>query len=68
MVLFGFGFSAFDGLKQSISELNLPINILSPINAGAFSMILSLIIVPVVSMFTKKPDEKTIENAFESLK
>jgi len=68
MILFGFGIPAFDGLKQSISELNLPINILSPINAGAFSMILSLIIVPVVSIFTKKPDEKIVDNAFESLK
>lgn len=68
MVLFGFGIPAFDGLKQSVAELNLPVNILSPINAGAFSMILSLIIVPVVSIFTKKPDEKTIENAFESLR
>ncbi len=68
MILFGFGIPAFNGLKQSIAELHLPVNILSPINAGAFSMILSLIIVPVVSMFTKKPDDKTIENAFESLK
>lgn len=68
MVLFGFGFEAFDGLKQSITELNLPVNILSPINAGAFSMILSLIVVPVVSMFTKKPDEATVENSFSCLK
>ena len=36
----------------------------SPINAGAFCMIAGLIIVPVVSAFTKKPDEKLVEDAF----
>ncbi|MDE5946033.1 MAG: sodium:solute symporter [Oscillospiraceae bacterium] len=68
MILFGFGFSAFDGLKQSIVGLNLPMNILSPINAGAFSMILSLIVVPVVSIFTQKPDEKVVDDAFSCIK
>ncbi len=64
MVLFGFGLDAFSGLRQSVIDLNCPINILSPINAGAFSMILSLIVVPVVSMFTKKTDKETVDNAF----
>ena len=36
----------------------------SPINSGAFAMIAGLIIVPVVSLFTSKPDEKIVENAF----
>ncbi len=36
----------------------------SPINAGAFCMIAGLVIVPVVSSFTKKPDEKNIEEIF----
>ncbi len=67
MILFGFGFDAFSGLRQSVIDLKLPINLLSPINAGAFSMIVSLIIVPIVSSFTKAPDNKVVENAFSSL-
>ena len=36
----------------------------SPINAGAFCMIFGLIIVPIVSAFTKKPDAAMVEDAF----
>lgn len=36
----------------------------SPINAGAIAMVLSLIIVPVVSLVTKKPDKKLVDEAF----
>jgi len=36
----------------------------SPINAGAFAMILGLLIVPVVSMFTKAPDKPVVDDAF----
>ena len=36
----------------------------SPINAGAFCMIAGLVIVPVVSLFTKKPDRALVEDAF----
>lgn len=67
MMLFSMGISAFDGIKQAVINLNCPLNLLSPINAGAFAMIISLIIVPVVSSFTKSPDEKIVENAFSSL-
>ncbi len=45
----------------------LPPVLKSPINVGAIAMLLSLIVVPVVSLFTKKPDEKVIENAFSCL-
>ena len=38
----------------------------SPINAGAFCMIAGLVIVPVVSVFTKKPDKKMVDDAFAS--
>ena len=48
------------GVKATIGGINLA----SPINAGAFAMILSLIIVPVISSFTKKPDEKEREKIF----
>lgn len=68
MLLFSFGISAFDGIKQAVIDLNCPLNLLSPINAGAFAMIISLIIVPVVSSFTKAPDKKVVDNAFSSLR
>ena len=38
----------------------------SPINAGAFCMVAGLVIVPVVSLFTKKPDRKMVDDAFAS--
>ena len=36
----------------------------SPINCGAFAMIAGLIIVPIVSLFTKKVDKARVDNAF----
>lgn len=36
----------------------------SPINCGAIAMIAGLIIVPFVSLFTRKPDKKLVESAF----
>ena len=36
----------------------------SSINAGAFAMAVSLVIVPVVSLFTKKPSERLTEDCF----
>ena len=36
----------------------------SPINCGAIAMIAGLIIVPVVSLFTRKPDATFVEEAF----
>lgn len=68
MVLFGFNLEMFDSLKQTVAELNCPVNLLSPINAGAFAMILSLIEVPLVSLFTRKPEDKVVDNAFSCIK
>ena len=67
MILFSLNIPAFDGLKQAVINLNCPLNLLSPVNAGAVAMIVSLIVVPVVSCFTKAPDEKVVNEAFESL-
>lgn len=67
MVLFSLNIDAFSGIKDAIVKLNCPLNLLSPINAGAFAMIVSLIIVPIVSRFTKAPDKKVVDNAFSSL-
>ncbi len=36
----------------------------SPINCGAFAMLAGLVIVPVVSLFTKKPDAALVDDAF----
>lgn len=39
----------------------------SPINAGAFAMLFGIIIVPIVSLITKKPDEKHVEEVFSCM-
>ena len=57
MILFGFGW--FPELTKSAASV--PFNLASPINAGAVTMILSIAVVPVVSLFTKKPDEKMMD-------
>ena len=66
MFLFGFGIEAFAGIKQAVVDMNLPINLLSPINAGAFAMIVSLIEVPLISKFTKSPEKEVVDNAFKA--
>jgi len=44
---------------------NLPINLASPINAGAFAMVFGLVIVPLVSLLTPKLNKKVVDHAFE---
>lgn len=41
-----------------------PVLLQSPINCGAFAMIAGLVIVPVVSLITKAPEDKFVENIF----
>lgn len=36
----------------------------SPINAGAFAMLAGLVIVPIISAITPKPDKKLVDDAF----
>ena len=43
---------------------SLPALLQSPINAGAFCMIAGLVIVPVVSLVTRAPDKKRLEDVF----
>ena len=45
-------------------KASFPVLLQSPINAGAFCMIAGLVIVPVVSLFTAKPDKALVEDAF----
>ncbi len=47
---------------------SFPTLLQSPINAGAFAMIAGLILVPVVSLVTKKPDDAVVEEAFSCYK
>lgn len=55
--------SFFSGI--GISVVNYFVQFTDGPSAGALAMIVSLIIVPVVSIFTKKLDKKVVENAFE---
>jgi len=41
-----------------------PVIMQSPINCGVIAMLGGLVIVPIVSLFTKKPDEDTIADMF----
>lgn len=43
-----------------------PVLLQSPINAGAFAMVAGLLIVPLVSAFTKAPDAALVAAAFDS--
>ena len=49
---------------MSPAKTSLPVLLQSPINAGAFCMIAGLIIVPVVSLFTPKPNRQLVDDAF----
>ena len=42
-----------------------PAIIQSPINAGAVAMLAGLLIVPIVSALTPKPDQKLVDDAFK---
>ena len=69
MFLFSLGF--FPSLTEKVRSLGLSFNILSPINAGAFAMIMGLVLVPVVSAFTRKSlkkDEAYVEEVFTCYK
>lgn len=43
---------------------SFPVILQSPINCGAFAMLAGLIIVPVVSLLTPKPEKKMVDDAF----
>ena len=45
-------------------KAHFPALLVSPINCGAFCMIAGLVIVPVVSLLTAKPDRALVEDAF----
>lgn len=61
MILFGFGW--FPEISKAAASL--PLNLASPINAGAITMILSLIVVPLVSLMTKVKDTAYVDQVFQ---
>ncbi len=60
-----FIFSTVVMLANIFVRSSFPPLLQSPINAGAFCMVAGLIIVPIVSLFTSKPDKKLVDGAFE---
>ncbi len=59
-----FVFSTVVMLANMIVRPSFPTLLQSPINAGAFCMLAGLVIVPVVSLFTQKPDKALVDGAF----
>ncbi len=59
-----FLFSSIVMILNMLFRSHFPTVLQSPINAGAFCMIAGLIIVPIVSLLTPKPDAKLVEDAF----
>ncbi len=58
--LFGCGLMTANLLFRA----SFPTLLQSPINCGAFAMLVGLVIVPVVSLFTPAPDKKLVEETF----
>ena len=59
-----FIFSTVVMLANVVVRSSFPVLIQSPINAGAFCMLAGLVIVPVVSVFTPKPDKEVVDGSF----
>ena len=59
-----FVFSTVVMLANMMVRSSFPKLLQSPINAGAFCMLAGLVIVPVISLFTKKPDAGLVDGAF----
>lgn len=64
-----FSLGLFPELVESVKALGWKLNIMSPLNCGAFTMLTSLIICPLVSLLTMKKDgieAECAENAFKA--
>ena len=64
MCIFSFFPTHFTGIVNWAKSL--PLNLASPINAGAILMILSIVLVPIISAFTKPCDKEKGEDAFSA--
>ena len=55
----------FSCVFSNLGVLSVNLGLLqSPINAGAFCMLLGLVLVPLISLITPKPDRAIVDNAF----
>ncbi len=63
-IIWGAGIMTLNFVSNTWGCFQFPDRIQSPINCGALAMIGGLIIVPVVSLFTKKPNQDMVEEAF----
>lgn len=61
--IFGAGIMILNMLFRS----SFPALLQSPINCGAFAMVAGLVIVPLVSLFTKKPDKALLDKSFSEI-
>lgn len=59
-----FLFSSILMLANIFWRSSFPVILQSPINCGAIAMLAGLVIVPIVSLFTPKPDKELVDNAF----
>ena len=59
-----FIFSTVVMVANMLAKSLFPAILQSPINAGVFCMLAGVVIVPVVSLFTKAPDQAYIEQVF----
>lgn len=59
-----FAFGSVIMIIDMIAPQMLPEIMRSPINCGAIAMLLGLVIVPVVSLFTPKPEKELVESTF----
>lgn len=59
-----FIFSTVVMLSNIFFRASFPSLLQSPINAGAFCMLAGLVIVPLVSLVTPKPDQALVDSAF----
>ena len=59
-----FVFSSAVMIANIFWRASFPQFLQSPINAGAFCMIAGLVLVPLVSLITPKPDKKVVDDAF----
>ena len=59
-----FAFGTLFMIANILFRSSFPVILQSPINAGAFTMLMGFVIVPVVSLLTKAPDKALVDNTF----
>lgn len=62
--IWGAGIMTLNFISNTWHVFSFPAQIQSPVNCGALAMVGGLIIVPIVSLVTPKPDQKMVEEAF----